>query len=359
MVYFSRSSPVEIMSDMGDNADPNSARPNALVPAAIESPAEYAPRSPTFVRDVYVPAPPLPDNEPAPPTYRRRLRLPVILFLLTCVSTFIAGATQWTPHDYLFGDPLPLRRTLMLHSWDGLLYMVCLLSMLMAHEMGHFLATVYYGIPASFPYFLPLPITPIGTLGAVIRMDSREADRRQMFDIGIAGPLAGLVLAIPLLIIGTMQLDFTERDAGSLALDLPLAARWLIHWINPVGYAGQNEITINHVNPLFMAGWVGLLVTALNMMPVGQLDGGHITYTMFGRSAHLIARLFMLLAVCYMIYFNTYSMVVMAVLIFIIGIDHPPTNNDQVPLGWFRYVLGCCTLIIPLVCLSPVAIIQR
>jgi Zn-dependent protease len=348
------------MSQLGDHSETK----REPVTGSQEPPVEYLAREPEFMRDVYVPAPKLPGELvlEKPPVFRRHWRWPVLLFLLTCISTFIAGATQWTPHEYLLSEesPLPLRRTLLMHAGEGLLYMVCLLSMLMAHEMGHFLATVYYGIPASFPYFLPLPITPIGTLGAVIRMDSREADRRQMFDIGIAGPLAGLVIAVPLLILGTMQLDFTSAEHGSLALDLPLAARWLVEYLQPRGFQpGQTAIAINHVNPLFMAGWVGLLVTALNMMPVGQLDGGHITYTLFGRWAHLIARLFMLVGVLYMVYFSAYQMALMAFLIFLIGIDHPPTNNDRVPLGWFRYVLGCCSLVIPVLCLSPVAIIQR
>ena len=93
--------------------------------------------------------------------------------------------------------------------------MACLLLMLLAHEMGHFLMTLYYGVPASFPYFLPFPISPLGTLGAVIRMDNRDADRKQMFDIGIAGPLAGLVVAVPLLIVGIQQLDLRKSRAAA------------------------------------------------------------------------------------------------------------------------------------------------
>ena len=346
------------MSNAVHAAKHDSSFDTAILPASGWNAEDDLTLSPQALarEEVYVPSP----SYPAEPPIRRRVRLPVILFLLTCISTFIAGATQWAPHEYLFhSDPLPLRRTLLLHGWDGLLYMASLLSMLFAHEMGHFLATVFYRIPASFPYFLPLPITPIGTLGAVIRMDNRDANRREIFDIGIAGPLAGLVVAIPLLIVGTMQLDFSQPDAGPFALDLPLAARWLVRYLQPVGYHGETSIAINHVNPFFMAGWVGLLVTALNMMPVGQLDGGHITYTLFGRTAHLIARLFMLCGILYMVYFSTYQMALMAVLIFLIGVDHPPTSNDRVPLGWFRYALGCLTLVIPVVCLSPVAIIQR
>jgi membrane-associated protease RseP (regulator of RpoE activity) len=294
--------------------------------------------------------PSAPENDTA--GYKRNLRLPIILFLLTCVSTFVAGATGWMPHEVLFtNDPLPLRRAILLHWADGLTYMTCLLGMLMAHEMGHFLATVYYKIPASFPYFLPLPITPIGTLGAVIRMDNRDADRKQMFDIGIAGPLAGLVLVIPLLIGGMLTMQLQPDSPGRLLFDLPMGARWVLASLRPE-LADKTYIGINEMNPFLMAGWVGLLVTALNLMPVGQLDGGHITYTLFGRRAHWIARGFMLCGVIYMAYFQAYQMSLMVLLIFLTGVDHPPTSNDRVSIGWFRFLLGLVTLIIPLLCLT-------
>jgi membrane-associated protease RseP (regulator of RpoE activity) len=108
-----------------------------------------------------------------------------------------------------------------------------------------------------------------------------------------------------------------------------------------------------------MAGWVGLLVTALNMMPVSQLDGGHITYCLFGRWAHWVARGFMVLAIAYMVYEGTYWMIVMLGLILLIGVDHPPTSNDRAPLGFARYALGLASLAIPVLCLTLEPIIQR
>jgi membrane-associated protease RseP (regulator of RpoE activity) len=269
---------------------------------------------------------------------------------------------------FALGDyaPVYFRLTILQHWQDGLTYMTCLLALLLAHEMGHFLMTVYYRVPASFPYFLPFPISPLGTLGAVIRMDSREADRKQMFDIGIAGPLAGLVVAVPLLIVGIQRLDLTqppepaEVHPGHLfKLGLPLGLRMMMNRMPPPGYTGQAEIDILQVNPYFMAGWVGLLVTALNMMPVSQLDGGHITYCMFGKAAHWIARGFMVLAIAYMVYSGAYWMIVMLGLILLIGVDHPPTANDYAPLGFVRYALGVGSLAIPALCLSLEPLIQR
>jgi membrane-associated protease RseP (regulator of RpoE activity) len=305
------------------------------------------------------------------PRFQRRVRLPVILFLLTMLSTFVAGATQWLPFAYLdfISEQrelvaISLRLSILQHWQEGLLYMACLLGMLLAHEMGHFLMTVRYGIPASFPYFLPFPLSPLGTFGAVIRMDSREADRKQMFDIGIAGPLAGLVVAIPLLLIGIRQLDLTRSldspvgDGAVFQLGMPLASRGLLALLHPPGYMGASHISVLHVNPFFMAGWVGLLVTGLNMMPVSQLDGGHITYCLFGRKAHWIARAFMVAAIGFMIYLSTYWMTIMLGLILLIGVDHPPTRNDQAPLGWFRYALGIGSLVIPILCLTIEPIVQ-
>lgn len=310
---------------------------------------------------------PLPRYRP-----RRRVWLPLILFVLTMLSTFVAGATGWTTIGYIFTGLPPFdavenwdigavnfRLAILRHWQEGLIYMVCLLLMLLAHEMGHFLATVYYRIPASFPYFLPFPVSPLGTLGAVIRMDNRDADRKQMFDIGIAGPLAGLVVAVPLLIVGIQRLDLSKPPAYAnvpseaiFKLGMPPAARMLMNQIKPQGYQQQTQIDVRYVNPYFMAGWVGLLVTALNMMPVSQLDGGHIIYCMFGRWAHWIARAFMVLAIAYMVYQGTYWMIVMLGLILLIGVDHPPTSNDRAPLGVVRYALGVASLAIPALCLS-------
>ena len=300
---------------------------------------------------------------------KRRVKLPIILFLITCVSTFWVGATEWVPFTVmgectrpiaLFGvfpmptqfDMMPIRRTLVSHWDDGLIYTASLLAILFTHEMGHFLATVRYRIPASLPYFLPLPISPIGTLGAVIGMDGMRADRKQMFDIGIAGPLAGLVIAIPIMWVGINDLDLTQTDEGGFHVDLPIAAKAAMAFVDPPGYAPGTKIWNTQLNPYFMAGWVGLLITGLNMLPVSQLDGGHVTYTLFGKRAHWIARIFMLVALIFIVSVNP-GLIVMFTLVMLVGVDHPPTRDDSVPLGWFRYTLGCLSLSIPLLCFAP------
>lgn len=289
---------------------------------------------------------------------RQRRSLPVILFLITCVSTFWAGACGWLPMYYveaaLRTDDATAIRVALLRNWsDGLIYMVCVLAILLTHEMGHFLTSRIYRIPASYPYFLPFPISPIGTMGAVIGMAGRRADRRQMFDIGLAGPIAGLIVAVPVMAIGIAKLDLTTPQHGPFTIDLPLAVRWVLNVVRPSGFQPGGEVWYSQLNPYFMAGWVGLLITGLNMLPVSQLDGGHVIYTLFGRAAHWIARGFMLAAISYILYYQAWTWSIMVFLVLLMGTDHPPTRDDRVPLGWFRTALGVVSLAIPVLCFPP------
>lgn len=317
-------------------------------------------------------------ESPAPvarqvPLRRRRKLLPLVLFAVTALSVFWAGALQWMPHVYLtymanllspyadvLNDPAMLVRRSLLRNWsDGLIYMACLLGILLTHEMGHFLMTVRYRIAASWPYFLPLPISPIGTLGAVIGMDGLRANRKEIFDIGLAGPLAGLVVCVPVLWIGLGQLDFTQPAVGPYSLDLPLAIRAVLAIRAPEGYAGDGHLNHNLLNPYFMAGWVGLLVTGLNMLPVSQLDGGHVVYALFGRRAYWLARGFLVLAIAYIVYTDSYSWSLMVLLILLMGTDHPPTRDDDVRLGPLRIALGWLSLLIPILCFPPRVLLER
>ena len=290
---------------------------------------------------------------------RRRVALPIVLFLVTCLSTFWVGTTLWTGFagfataEISYSNQL---RWMVVANWqEGFYYMVAVVGILLAHEMGHFAATLYYRIPASLPFFIPLPISPIGTMGAVIGMAGSRANRKEIFDIGIAGPLAGLVFAIPMLVVGVKQIDFSVPVRGPWAFDCPLLMRWLVAWFHP-DYAGHTEIAGSQLNAFIMASWVGLLITGLNMMPISQLDGGHIIYALFRRRAHAVARGFLLFAMVYVVLFAPHW-AIMVMLVALIGTDHPPTADDQVPLGWFRTVLGIASLAIPLLCFPPQALI--
>ncbi len=302
----------------------------------------------------------------ARPRKRRRSRIPLLLFILTCFSTFWVGITNWQPTFELyrvfnsstangFVDWMLLRQ-LIVRNWDqGLIYMCAVLAILLMHEMGHYVATLIYKIPATVPIFLPFPFNPIGTLGAVIGMEGTQADRRQIFDIGIAGPLAGLVVAIPMAIYGISQLDLTLPAAGQLALESPLAFQWLMQWIHVPGYIanGNQGVWFSQINPWFAAAWVGFLVTGLNMMPVGQLDGGHVTHCLFGRYAHWIAECIIVAAIAFMVWRGIPHLSVMVLLLIVMGTRHPPTRDDEVPLGAVRFTLGLMSLAIPFLCFPP------
>ncbi|MBI1248353.1 hypothetical protein GC197_11010 [bacterium] len=316
------------------------------------------------------------------PVSKRWVRLPLILFLATCASTFFVGMTRWEPAEailnviawsnapemglpraydpYLSSPPVEMRRDLISYAgaWQtGFLYMLTMLGILVAHEMGHFVMALRYRVPASFPYFIPVPISPIGTFGAVIGMQGMRADRKQLFDIGLAGPLAGLIVAIPVLWYGIRQMDLTTPGTGDFQLDLPIAVSWMMQWMQVPGYEPGDYINQSQLNPYFMAGWVGLLVTGLNMVPVSQLDGGHVSYTLFGKNAHVIARAFVVFAAVFIVWMGAYNWILMLILVIMMRPDHPATSDDTVPIGWFRYTLGSASLAIPLLCFPPMAIV--
>ena len=184
-------------------------------------------------------------------------------------------------------------------------------------------------------------------------MQGNAADRKQIFDIGIAGPLAGLVAAVPIAYIGVSQLDLSGPDYGGFGFRMPFLLDWFAHLTHVPGYQSGDIVWLNQLNPWFVAGWVGMLVTGLNMMPVGQLDGGHVTYTLFGKAAHTIAQMTIVFAIAYMVYHNNFMLALMVVLLLLMGPKHPPTLDDSVPLGPFRYALGLASLSIPFLCFPP------
>jgi Zn-dependent protease len=292
----------------------------------------------------------------------RRLKLvPAVLFVLTLCSTFFVGICDWNPNaliDSLLQSnqpaPLLVLRKLVLDNWQqGLTYMFCVVLILLLHEMGHFIYTLIYRVPASFPIFLPFPINPIGTMGAVIAMHGMAANRRQIFDIGIAGPLVGLVAAVPIAYWGVAQLDMTTQALGGIGFRLPLIMQWFANITDVPGYEPGKSVWLSQLNPMFVAGWVGMLITGFNMMPIGQLDGGHVTYTLFGTRANLIARITITLIVAFMVYHQNYLLLVMVTLLLMVGTDHPPTRDETVRLDPFRYGLGLLSLTIPILCFPP------
>jgi len=272
-----------------------------------------------------------------------RLRLQVYLYLGTCLTTFAAGTVGWQP--LILGIDDTFWADVAAHWSRGLTYMLAVMTILTAHEAGHFLAARRHGIPATLPFFLPVPVLLTGTLGAVIGMEGSRADRRELFDIALAGPLAGLAVAVPVLAAGLAIGSPTTANPFSL----PLLGRWLEAVVRPDLAAGQTIAP----NPLLLAGWVGLLVTGLNMIPISQLDGGHVCHALCGRRSHLVTRGVLLAAITGIIVFGGYHWVAMVVIITLMGVDHPPIRNEHVPLDSWRRALGVASCLIPIATFMP------
>jgi len=184
-------------------------------------------------------------------------------------------------------------------------------------------------------------------MGAVIGMEGSRANRRQLFDIALAGPVAGLVVAVPLLAAGMLRGAAVPAAENPFAL--PLLARGLLAAVRPDLTPGATIAP----NALFMAGWVGLLVTGLNMIPISQLDGGHVAYAVFGRRGNWLARAVLLAAIATIVGLGQYNWVVMVVVVTLLGVDHPPIRDEDRPPGALRTCLGLAAFLIPLVTFMP------
>jgi len=246
----------------------------------------------------------------------------VVLFVLTVVSVYISGGPR-----LVFG----------------------LLSILMAHEMGHYVACRYYGVDATLPYFLPFPVfSLVGTLGAFIRIRGPIPHRRALFDIGIAGPLAGFVLCLPVLALGVREAKLLPQSPGAgIYLGEPLffkGAVWLMKGALP------DDLTLT-LGPLGLAAWFGLFVTALNLIPIGQLDGGHVTYAVARQRAALVSRVGSWVCVA-LIYFGP-NWLFWSILLRILGRRHPPTLDDEPALGPARVWIAVLGLVVFIGCFVP------
>jgi membrane-associated protease RseP (regulator of RpoE activity) len=250
----------------------------------------------------------------------------VVLFILTVASVYLTGGPR---------------------------LVLGLISILLAHEMGHYLACRYYRVDATLPYFLPFPgLSLAGTLGAFIRIRGPIPHRRALFDIGIAGPLAGFALCMPVLVLGIAEARLLPSvpDAG-IYLGEPLIFRgavWLLK--GPT----SDDVTLT-LGPLGLAAWFGLFVTALNMIPIGQLDGGHVTYALFRERAGLVSGIGSWVCIA-LIYFGP-NWLIWSLLLRLLGRRHPPTLDDDAPLGRARTWVGALGLVVFVGCFVPNPII--
>lgn len=291
------------------------------------------------------------------------------LFLLTAITTTLAGVylvspgvvpaepPLATPLDYVMYIPRGYASVITAYVsyayyhpdtlFQGLIFSSSLLAILTAHEMGHYLACRRYGVAATLPFFIPAPpLFLAGTFGAFIKIKSPIPSRRALLDIGLAGPLAGFIVAVPFAVIGVLQLQPGVASEGPALIfnDPPLFR--LLGWLFNVPLD-----PFSLVNPYYMSAWIGLLVTSLNLMPVGQLDGGHGTFAVFGAKAHQRIGFFAFLAMATLsilgfIWHGSPSGFLYTILLAImLRIRHPPTQWSE-ELGTKRILIAIITLIV-------------
>ncbi|MBA4391228.1 MAG: hypothetical protein C0399_09840 [Syntrophus sp. (in: bacteria)] len=249
--------------------------------------------------------------------------LHIVLFLLTIGSTIFVG---------------------------GFLYSFAIMTILLSHEMGHYLMTRKYGIPSTLPFFIPFPMEPFGTFGAIIRMKGIIVNKKALFDIGVAGPLAGFLVALPFIVVG-IKLSTVQpliKSASYLRLGDPLLFKILQSIL--IGKIPQGFDLALH--PLAYAGWVGLFVTALNLLPVGQLDGGHVVYAVFGDKSKWIFRGSIALLAILTIFYNP-GFLVLVILLLIFGMRHPAPLDGQTELDGIRKIVAVIILIVFILSFIP------
>ena len=301
---------------------------------------------------VIVPPPPVRAREP--------LAKYIVLFLATVVTTTGAGILHYLSFKVGFTDASPeISPGLVIR---GLWYGVSILSILGAHEFGHYFACRYYGVNASLPYFVPAPLLS-GTLGAVIRIRQPFPHKRALFDIGIAGPIAGFVVAVPVLLLGMYLSNVVQvpEDFQGVIYDLgePLLfklASWMRFGTLAEGY------TVN-MHPMVFAAWIGMLATTMNLFPMGQLDGGHISYAVLGRRSTVVTLITLVGLIGLAAWTRSMTWMVWVVLnvamLSIFGPYHPRVWDEDAPLDSGRMWLVLFAILMFALCFTPFPIEVR
>ena len=298
-----------------------------------------------------LPEPPLQPAFTAPKKFQDRGWLHLTLLVLTIASTTLIGADHYAAYlsDFL---RQPVRLTVPELLVHGLWYSGTILVFLGAHELGHYFACRYYQVDASLPFFIPMPVVLTGTLGAFIKIREPIPSKRMLFDIGIAGPIAGFLIAVPALFIGIAMspVVVVPADLAGYSLGEPLLFQivtWLTWGTVPEGYS------IN-MHPMAFAAWFGLLATSLNLFPIGQLDGGHISYAVLGRRSTAVTIGSICVAIC-LTYFSTSWLVwtfLLVAMTFVMGPHHPRTIDENIPLDRARLWLAAFAVVIFILCFT-------
>jgi membrane-associated protease RseP (regulator of RpoE activity) len=292
---------------------------------------------------------------------RKSLAIAILLFLLTLISALAVGAQYASSYasgvtpdfDELFSTYVALLTHPQL-LLAGVPFAFTLIGILLAHELGHFFACRYYGISASYPYFLPAP-TLIGTLGAFIRIRSPIYNRKALFDVGLAGPVVGFLFAVPALAIAIFYsrvVPFSDAHS-SIVFGQPIVMRLLVAVLRP-GVAPGDLL----LHPVGRAAWVGLFATALNLLPGGQLDGGHILYSVASKYHRKITLAVALLLIPLGLFFWN-GWILWSVLLLAIGFRHPPLLNRWEKLDRTRLLWAAVAVLMFILCFMPMPVTIR
>jgi hypothetical protein len=288
----------------------------------------------------------------------RGTQVNLILLFLTIITTTIAGSSLWISYDIVRSGQtmadIDVLASLFSPSnlfFGALFFSLPLLLILGTHETSHYFMAKKHGVAASLPFFIPM-IPPLGTLGAVISMREPIPNKKALMDIGAAGPIGGLLVAIPVTIIGLVLTDSyavsaQSTEPGGLLLYNPLLL---------IGLGQLFPIEADLLaHPTFFAGWVGILVTALNLLPAGQLDGGHIVRALFGDRTRYIGMATVIIMIFLGFVFNYFGYILLIIIVMVLGggLSHPPPLNDVTKLDKRRVMVGVLALIIFAVSFHP------
>lgn len=274
----------------------------------------------------------------------------VALLLATILTTLAAGAALAGDNTFFHSLLVADARGVLSAARVGAPFAVTLLGILGVHELGHYVAARLHGVTATLPYFIPMPIGGLGTLGAFISVRSPMKNRTVLFDIGLAGPIAGFLVALPLLVVGIHLSEPVPEFTRALTLQ-ELGSSVLVDYVTGlVADLRSGETLLLH--PVFFAAWFGVLITAINLLPIGQLDGGHVAYGLLGRNAHQLARGSLLLLIVAGIALSP-TWLLWAVFVLFGGLHHPPPLNDITGLNRPRQIAGVLTGVLFFLIITP------
>jgi membrane-associated protease RseP (regulator of RpoE activity) len=279
------------------------------------------------------------------PAKKEKIWINIALAIATVITTTVAGAMLYNVNP--FTAPLDI--------YKGLPFSIAIMLVLGSHELSHYIASRRHGVDSTLPYFIPFPLPPIGTMGAIIRQKGPVPTRRALFDVGISGPLVGMLVAIVVTIIGLMLP--LQTDSGIRAMQMEPNAPLMFSFLISVLHPGA---AVADVNPIAFAGWVGMLVTMLNLIPVGQLDGGHVARAVLGKLSDRISRV---IPLCLMV-IGLYGTFVLnqdgeiwilwgLITSFMSAAAHPKPTDDTQTVGVPRIALACVTVVLALLCFTP------